>query len=80
MFGHDELARPQVHQAAIMRKELQITGVFLTKYTFIPAINLLAKGLLPMDDVVSHVLPLEQILDAHEMLKAGKAIKIVITP
>jgi len=80
LFGHDELARPAIPQALIMRKELQISGVFLTKYTFAPAIQLLEQGRLPMDDIVSHVMPLQQIFDAHRMMRAGDAIKAVIDP
>ena len=80
LFGHDELARPAVPQALIMRKELQMFGVFLTKYTFVPTIRLLEQGILPMDEIVSHVMPLEMIFEAHDMMKAGEAIKVVIDP
>ena len=80
LFGHDELARPAVPQAQIMRKELQVVGVWLAKYTFVPAIKLLERGLLPMDDVVSHVMPLNRILEAHDMMRSGQALKIVIDP
>ena len=80
LFGHDELARPQVPPAAIVRKELQIVGVFLAQYTFVPAIALLEQGVLPMDDVVSHVMPLDRVLEAHRMMRAGQALKIVIDP
>lgn len=80
LFGHDELARPAVPQALIMRKELQMFGVFLTKFTFVPSIRLLGQGVLPMDEIVSHVLPLGDIFEAHEMMKAGDAIKVVIDP
>jgi threonine dehydrogenase-like Zn-dependent dehydrogenase len=80
LFGHDELAYPQVPQAAIMRKELQVLGVFLSKYTFVPAIRLLEQGLLPMDEVVSHVMALDEISEAHNMVRTGKAIKVVIDP
>lgn len=80
LFGHDELARPRVPQALIMRKELQIRGVFLTKYTFVPAIRLLERGMLPMDDIISHVMPLEQIFEAHRMMRAKEGLKVVIDP
>ena len=80
LFGHDELARPAVPQALIMRKELQMFGVFLTKYTFSPTIDLLEQGKLPMDDIVSHVMPLPKIFEAHDMMRAGEAIKVVIDP
>lgn len=80
LFGHDELARPQVPQAVIIRKELQIFGVFLSKYTFIPAIGLLERKMLPLDVVVSHVMPLDRVFQAHDKVRTGDAIKIVIDP
>lgn len=80
LFGHDELARPAVPQALIMRKELQMFGVFLTKYTFVPAIQMMERGMLPMDDIITAVMPLEKIFEAHRMMRAGEALKIVIDP
>jgi threonine dehydrogenase-like Zn-dependent dehydrogenase len=80
LFGHDELAHPQVPQAVIMRKELQIFGVFLSKYTFVPAIRLLERKMLPLDVVVSHVMPLDRVFEAHDKVRTGDAIKIVIDP
>lgn len=80
LFGHDSLALPQVPQAQIVQKEVQIFGAFLARYTFVPAIRLLEQGLLPMDDVVTHILPLNEIFEAHRMLRAGEALKIVIDP
>jgi len=80
LFGHDELARPAVPQALIMRKELQMFGVFLAKYTFVPTIRLLEQDMLPLDEIVSHVMALDEIFEAHAMMKAGEAIKVVIDP
>ena len=80
LFGHDELARPQVPQALIMRKELQVYGAFNTKYTFAPVLKLMEYGMLPMDDIITAVMPLEKIFEAHQMMRAGEALKIVIDP
>jgi len=63
-----------------MRKELQIFGVFLSKYTFVPAIRLLERKMLPLDVVVSHVMPLDRVFEAHDKVRTGDAIKIVIDP
>lgn len=80
LFGHDELARPTVPQALIMRKELQVFGAFNSKYTFAPVLKLMEYGILPMDDIITCVMPLEQIFEAHRMMRAGEALKIVIDP
>ena len=80
LFGHDESAHLHGPVALVMRKELQIRGVWLAMNTFVPAIRLLERGVLPMEDVVSHYLPLDEIFDAHRMMRAGEAVKIVIDP
>jgi threonine dehydrogenase-like Zn-dependent dehydrogenase len=80
LFGHDETARPQIAPAIIVRKELRVYGVFLTKNTFVPAIQLLKRGLLPMDRVISHVLPLSRITEGHQLIRQGEALKVVIDP
>lgn len=80
LFGHDELAQPVVPPAEIVRKELEVKGVFLAKNSFVPAIQLLKEGLLPMDDIVSRVVPLEDVHEAHRLMRAGEALKVVIDP
>ena len=80
LFGHDELARPKVPQALIMRKELQVFGAFNSKYTFAPVLKLMEYGMLPMEEIVTQVMPLEKIFEAHRMMRAGEALKIVIDP
>jgi Zn-dependent alcohol dehydrogenase len=79
LFGHDELARPLVPQALIMPKELQIFGVFHDIYVP-PAIRLLERGILPMDDNVSQVMPLDPIFEAPERVRTAHAINLVIDP
>jgi threonine dehydrogenase-like Zn-dependent dehydrogenase len=80
LFGHDELARPIVPPAEIVRKELEVKGVFLAKNSFVPVIQLLERDLLPMDDIVTHVMPLAEIHEAHRLMRAGDALKVVIDP
>ncbi len=79
LFGHDELARPLVPHALIMRKELQIFGVF-HHVCVSPTIRLLECGILPMDDNLSHVMPLDSIFEAFERVRTGNAINLVIDP
>jgi Zn-dependent alcohol dehydrogenase len=62
-----------------MRKELQIFGVFHQVYVP-PAIRLLERGILPMDDNVSHVMPLDPVFEAPGRVRTGNAINVVIDP
>jgi erythritol/L-threitol dehydrogenase len=63
------------------RKELDIYGAHLGPYTYPIAIEFLDKGLINMEGVVTHVLPLEQFESALEMVHAGQdSIKVVLKP
>jgi threonine dehydrogenase-like Zn-dependent dehydrogenase len=63
------------------RKELDIYGAHLGPYTYPIAIEFLDKGLINMEGVVTHILPLEQFESAIEMVHAGKeSIKVVLKP
>lgn len=80
MFGHDETAMPPVRLAEIVRKEAQIFGGFLGKYYFEKTARIIESGLLPLDEIVTHTFPLSRYEEALELLRAGKALKIVIYP
>jgi threonine dehydrogenase-like Zn-dependent dehydrogenase len=79
-FGHDELARPAVPVAELLRKEITVFGSFIGKFSFPRLPRLLASGVLPLEHVVSHQLPLSRVHEGIELLRAGQAIKIVLHP
>jgi threonine dehydrogenase-like Zn-dependent dehydrogenase len=62
-------------------KELTIHGSHLSPYCYPIAINMLAKGLLPMDRIITHQLPLAKFHDGMAMVASGKqSIKVTLTP
>lgn len=79
-FGHDELARPAFPVAELLRKEITIHGAFIGKFSFhrLPAI--LESGVLPLEKIVSHRLPLSQVHAGLDLLRKGEAIKVVLHP
>jgi L-iditol 2-dehydrogenase len=44
------------------------------------AVEYLAAGALPADKIASHLLPLEKINDAFELMKTGEALRVVLIP
>ncbi|MDD2533296.1 MAG: alcohol dehydrogenase catalytic domain-containing protein [Eubacteriales bacterium] len=80
MFGHDETAAPSIKLAEIVRKEVTIFGGFLGKYYFEKTGRIIESGILPLEEIVTHKFPLSQYEDGLELLRAGKAIKVVIYP
>ena len=80
VLGDDATARPAVPQAWLMRRELQIVGAFLPKFTMNDAVRMLEQGSLPMEQIVTHQLPLGGVHEGMELLREGKAIKVVLRP
>ena len=80
LVGCDELARPPIPQARMVFYELQMIGAVLPKYTFSRAVKMLEQGKVPIDKIVSHQIPLERVHEGFQLVREGKAIKVVICP
>lgn len=62
-------------------KELNIHGSHLGPYCYPLAIDMLKKGLLPMDDIITHQLPLEKYQEGIELVAEGKeSVKVILRP
>ena len=79
-FGHDESAYPKVHASTILRKSLNIHGAFLDYNGFPKVVKLMESGMLPLQKVISHVMPISKVNDALKLIREGKALKIIIVP
>ncbi len=62
-------------------KELNIHGSHLGPYCYPLAIDMLLKGRVPADDIVTHAFPLEQFGEAFQMVHEAKSsIKVMLQP
>ena len=62
-------------------KELDIRGAHLSPHCYPIAIDMLAKGLLPMDQILTHRLPLENFQQGIDLVAAGdRSIKVTLAP
>ena len=62
-------------------KELNIHGAHLGPYCYPIAIDMLHKGLLPMEHIVTHRMPLAAFQQGIETVGAGdQSIKVTLTP
>ena len=62
-------------------KELNIHGSHLSPYCYPTAIDMLAKGLLPMAQIQTHWLPLARFQEGIELVASGaESIKVTLTP
>ena len=62
-------------------KELNIHGSHLSPYTYPIAIDMLVKGLLPMDRIMTHQLPLSSFHAGMELVaKGSQSVKVTLCP
>jgi threonine dehydrogenase-like Zn-dependent dehydrogenase len=64
----------------IFDREIQVIGSKSYLHTFERAIDLLAAGVLSVDMLVTHRLPLEDYGEAIDALRAGEGRKIQVVP
>jgi threonine dehydrogenase-like Zn-dependent dehydrogenase len=63
------------------QKELTIYGSHLSPYCYPIAMDMLAKGLLPMDQIITHRLPLASFKEGLDLVtEAQHSIKVVLQP
>lgn len=62
-------------------KELNVHGSHLSPYCYPIAIDMLAKGQIPMDQIITHRLPLASFQEGIELVASGEqSIKVVLEP
>ncbi len=63
------------------QKELTIYGAHLSPYCYPIAIDMLAQGLLPMDQIITHRLPLTEFKAGFDLVAENQhSIKVVLQP
>lgn len=80
LFGQNATVRPPVHQYTITARSLTVMGTYITSFTFPQAIRMVEQGTLNLGPIVTHVLPLERLIEGLDLLRSGAATKVVITP
>jgi L-iditol 2-dehydrogenase len=62
----------------VLRRDLTIEAVWLRRFTFQRAVALLPH--LPVDRLLSHSVSLARIAEGFDLLRSGKAVKVVVEP
>ncbi|MDM4763096.1 zinc-dependent dehydrogenase [Galbitalea sp. SE-J8] len=83
LFGGLPKDRPTIDVDAnlVHYRELSIVGVNGSSPEHNKrALDLIASGLVPVADLITHRLPLDRVLDALDIVERGEAIKVTIEP
>ena len=78
LFGVNAQARTEVAQEHITRDELTLLGAFVGQDVFPTAIALLESGEIDWEPFVTHHIGLDELPDAVEELRAGRAVKVEV--
>ncbi len=79
-FGHDETVEPAIPVGTMLKKEVVIYGAFIGRHSFERTARVMESGILPLERIVSHRLPLSRIHEGIELLRKGQALKVIIEP
>lgn len=81
LFGVNARAQTTFRQFDITDNELDVLGSYIFDNTLFPrVIKVLESGALPLDRLITHRLPLDQILDGIQLLRKGEALKAIMLP
>jgi L-iditol 2-dehydrogenase len=63
---------------SLLRRDLTVHAVWMRKFTFQRAVELLPA--LPLEKIVTHTVALDEIGEAFALLRSGEAVKVVVEP
>ncbi len=80
LFGMNTHARSTIPQCNITRKEVMILGSYIGKNTFPRSTSILESRILNLSGLVSHDIGVNELPDAIQAARQGKAMKILVRP
>lgn len=80
LFGMNQHAERSLNQYYPTRYEVTILGSFIQRTEFPKVVRLLEAGILPLENLVTHRVSLDQIGAGLDAMRAGEAIKVVASP
>ncbi len=80
LFGMNAQARAEIAQYDITRREIRVVGSYVGRHTFPLAIQMLERGAIRPEELVTHRLPLARFGEGLEHLRQGEAVKVMMVP
>jgi len=81
LFGVNTRAETTLHQFALIDRQLTVFSSYIFPNEMFPTmINVLESGLLPLEQLITHRLPLAQIHEGVRLSRSGEAVKVIIHP
>lgn len=78
LFGLNANAREPLNQMPVVINEVTIHGKFIAKGTFPMAISIIEEGIIPIEQIVTHEIAIEDTMEGVSMMSRGEAVKVVV--
>ena len=78
LFGLQAHALPPVSQYIITRHELTVYGAFVGLHPFPQTVKLLESGVIRPSTLISHRLPVSEVVQAFAAMRAGETMKVIV--
>lgn len=80
LFGFDGKAKPCFELYHVTNKEVSVLGTWLANASFPQAVKILESGMLNLEQLITHKLPLEETEEGIAILRRGEGIEMLIYP
>ncbi len=80
LFGQNTAKTEQIAQSAITRNELTVFGSYIGPHTMPATIRLLDTGMIPVERIATHRLPMREFGKGLEAMRRGEALKVILYP
>jgi 2-desacetyl-2-hydroxyethyl bacteriochlorophyllide A dehydrogenase len=80
LFGMNMHAERNVNQYHPTRYEVTIIGSFIQRTAFPKVVRALEAGLIPVEKLITHRVPLSGLGEGLDALRTGEAIKVLVEP
>ncbi len=80
LFGQNGAARQTICQNDITRNGLTVFGNYIGTFTLPATVKLLAAGLVPVEKIITHRIPLSDFAVGLEAMRKGEALEVIMYP
>lgn len=78
-YGHDETAHPELPLGTLLKKEVELHGGFLGKYYMKKVGQIIESGILPLDKILTHVIPASRYQEAIDLASSYQCGKVFVS-
>lgn len=80
LFGQNGAVKETICQNDITRNGLTVFGNYIGLFTLTSTVKLLDAGLIPVEKIITHKLPLHAFGEGLEAMRKGEALEVILYP